>query len=426
MWALCNLIDKKEGHKNYKYIGYIIQTQTSPPKYTFHIDNSMIEWPTIFNGKQPRTYPIITTKISVKSSWLVFTLSILSVILIIASIIFGILLVIWRHKDIIKSASWTLCLLMCIGCILGYITVILFGIDEAHISYDERTWKNICNLRVLFGMSSLIFGFGPLFAKTYRISKICDAVILNSEITPDSHLLKAIITFYMIEITLCVIYIFTGGEYREYIYGEVIETNDVLEQQYMIYGTCAYANDSIGQTIFYIISVLIIAMFIYGLYLASKVLKSRVKLSQFNEALEVSVSILISASLIVITAPFIMVIDINSQIGVNLKYAFQAGCIIISFTISLFTIILTRLIIICRGKENEYVKADLKYLSDATTNLERKIRDDLNKIHQALLNRKLSKRLSGTATNIVPTNILTETDTYDDTTKLITSNNNNG
>ena len=382
-------MDEKEDPKGYKIVGYIIQTETSPPKYKFHIDNSSLTWPAKFGNRRPLTEPEKIREVGVISKGLAYTFSILSVILIVITIVFMLLIYMWRNKNIMKSASWRLCLLMCFGCILGYIAIILFGFDEGYVNDHSITWKFLCNFRGFLGISSLILAFGPLFAKTYRISKIFNNKVLKVQAIPDSHLFGAIFIVYGIEVILYILFVVTGGEYREYKTGEIVQTDDVLTEQFMVWGTCSFDNNSIGAPLFFAMCIIITLMFIYGLYLATTVLHVRKR--KFNEALEIVVSIVISSSLMIIAVPLIIFIDVESQAGTNLRYVAQVVSILISFTVSLFSIILTRLIIICKGKEEDFEKADLKYLTDITNDLQLQLQKDLNKIQKRLLNEKIKK-----------------------------------
>ena len=386
------MVNKDEDERGYKYIGYITQTGTSPPKYTFHVDNSSITWPDKFKGRHPLTNPATLCQIGVISRELFYTIAILSMILIIAAVVCGILIFIWRHKNVIKSASWRLCLLMSFGCILGYITVIMFGLDEAYIAENDLKWKYLCNIKVILPVSAIVLTFGPLFAKTYRISKIFNTV-LQKTVIPDSHLFIAIFTVYGIEILLFILFVIIGGEYREYNYTDPKTTDDILIQEYTAFGACTLHNNSIGRVIFFAMTLIIILSFAYGLYLAITVIN--VRLRKFNEAIEIVISIVISSVLMIVTMPLIVFVDAKSQTSTNLRYAALAGSFIISITVSLFSIIVSRLIIICRGKEEEYEKADLKYLTDIGVDLKEQLQRDLKKIEKKLLKTENDDSVAG-------------------------------
>ena len=307
-------------------------------------------------------------------------------VLIIAAIIFAILLFIWRNKNVIKSASWRLCVLMCFGCVLGYIAVILFSVDEHSVyRYETKKWKTICNLRGFFSLSGLILTFGALFAKTYRVSKIFNMKILTTKVIPDSFLFVGIFVIYGIEAILYGIFIILGGYERKYYAGDETfrkNSNDLLTQHRKEWGSCEFVNSSSGAPIWFVIAVIVVLMFMYGLYLATTVL--HVRLRKFNEALEIVISIVISAGLMTIAAPLIIFIDVESQAANNLRYATQSLTIIISFTVSLFSIILTRLIIIFKGKEKKFEKQDLKNLNDIHSDLKKQLRQDLKKLETKL------------------------------------------
>ena len=92
-------------------------------------------------------------------------ISIISMLFIILS---GIVTFIYRKNKIVKAASWRLNLITCIGCILAYISVIIYGIEPNDF---------LCNARESLVIISFTLVFMPLFAKTYRISAIFNGML---------------------------------------------------------------------------------------------------------------------------------------------------------------------------------------------------------------------------------------------------------
>lgn len=74
----------------------------------------------------------------------------------------------YREKKLIKNTSWKLNLIMCSGCGLMYIAMILFGVDE---QFSNINYPALCNFRIWLIIISFTIIFMPLFFKTYRISK---------------------------------------------------------------------------------------------------------------------------------------------------------------------------------------------------------------------------------------------------------------
>eukprot|EP01084_Bolivina_argentea_P160714 279832_1 len=130
LWSFTNVIDL---NGTIKYIGY--QTAKSGLNSSVYLDIDSIVWPPSFleNGlKMPRSDPLITIKyihINNYVFYIIFTIFLISILI---SFTF-ILITIYYHKNqIIKTATWRLNLLICIGCILMYITAILHGFDEEY------------------------------------------------------------------------------------------------------------------------------------------------------------------------------------------------------------------------------------------------------------------------------------------------------
>jgi hypothetical protein len=72
------------------------------------------------------------------------------------------------YRELIKNTSWKLNLIMCSGCGLMYIAMILFGVDE---QFSNINYPALCNFRIWLIIISFTIIFMPLFFKTYRISK---------------------------------------------------------------------------------------------------------------------------------------------------------------------------------------------------------------------------------------------------------------
>ena len=90
-------------------------------------------------------------------------LSILSFLSIIIVLLTGFTTFKYRRNSIIKAASWKLNLITCIGCVIAYITLFLYGIPVNDI---------LCNIKEWLIIISFTLVFMPLFSKTYRISYI--------------------------------------------------------------------------------------------------------------------------------------------------------------------------------------------------------------------------------------------------------------
>eukprot|EP01084_Bolivina_argentea_P236868 398227_1 len=61
---------------------------------------------------------------------------------------------------------------MCCGMIIGCVSIMVFGIDEAF--YSDFNWDLYCNYRLLLFNTAFGLSFGPLFFKMYSIRSMTD------------------------------------------------------------------------------------------------------------------------------------------------------------------------------------------------------------------------------------------------------------
>ena len=369
---------------NLKTVGYVIQTEEQPPKYVFHIDDTALTFPSWFDGRQPRTFPQTIFEVGEISESIIYASIALCCLLSTIAFVFAILLYVWRDRSIIKAASWKLMMLMCIGCIIGYITAVIYGIDERFIpEMSKKQWRTLCNVRPAVMQLALILGFGPLFAKTYRISKIFNMTKLQEQVIPDSYLFIAIFALLGLDTILYIFYLGFSGQKRDYTVGDLLEeTEDPLEIEKYKWGTCVYVNPKTGEPLFFSLGVLVVGMFAYGLYLATTVVS--VRLRKFNEALEIVVSVILSSCLMAIVAPLVVFVNVRSQSAANLRFGCMAAMCFIAFSAPLFLIVVPKFYVILSGKEKEFEKKDVKNLQDMRSELQKSLKAELKKFEQKL------------------------------------------
>lgn len=315
-------------------------------------------------------------------------------------IIYIILLFYWNNKPIIRAMSWRLTILMCIGCLIAYITAFIYGIDEYYVDKNQsKTWEFLCNFRLCLFQISITLGFTPLFAKTYRISRIFNLRSLSAYVIKDKQLFLVIFLLLIIDIVLLSILIAVGRLHREY----KISTMDIeVNNQYMIsqnidnyndplyigqlqFGSCEHINNN-GLHFLIIISIIKCLMFIYGLYLAITII--RVPGKKFNDSFEIIISVIFSASLMLICAPLQIFVPFTTLFGINFRYGTMAGSIIIATSLGIAALVLPRFIAICRKKEKQYTKSDV----EKERQLKDKFRKELTK--QLLQAQNSRQRLS--------------------------------
>ena len=126
-------------------------------------------------------------------------------------------------------------LLMLFGCIMCYLAVIIYGIDESFPNDDtEWNWSIICNVRIILLNISFSLIFGPLLCKVYRIKKLFNFKLKIVTITAEQMILYNII-YVVIDLIMLIIIIYIIPNNRMYI--RSIHDNDTHYIQYV--GSCS-------------------------------------------------------------------------------------------------------------------------------------------------------------------------------------------
>ena len=174
-------------------------------------DFSKITWPNAFNqyGIQPQSNKLVRYEpvhIDVIVQFIIIALSYCSMIIVMVTLIATFK---WRKNPIIKAASWKLNMITCIGCLLTYTTIILYGLHPNALLCNLREW--------LFSISFTLI-FMPLFMKSYRVALIFTSGLngLNVTVIQDGKLVLYILFCLLLDILI--LGTFTGIEYKQVKY----------------------------------------------------------------------------------------------------------------------------------------------------------------------------------------------------------------
>eukprot|EP01084_Bolivina_argentea_P130095 229686_1 len=208
-----------------KVIGFMID-DISQHDIIMNIDD--INWPLPFiqHDTIPKTeYTEIRGIASLNNSFPVF-IWILTFLSIFIMFIYMFLLYFYRQRKIIMASQWRLNLVMLCGCIIGYVAIIMYGIDESFPDNNNQSninWLYLCNMRIIILNISFSFIFGPMLAKMYRMKKIfnfkCKEVSLSA---PKMILFNSIYVIFELIIVIILIIILPNN--RVYTQS-IIDTN---------------------------------------------------------------------------------------------------------------------------------------------------------------------------------------------------------
>eukprot|EP01084_Bolivina_argentea_P064457 117556_1 len=299
------------------YFGYFYKNVNGSTSYK--LNASKIEWPQTFVAKGiiPRTDTIIYKEMVTLAP----STSICTCVVSLVSIVFATcciaLSIRFRRNTIIKAASWRLNIMMCIGAILGYTRAIISSIDEVLlVDYDTQSQQYIldiaCNVRIWVTTIAFTLLFMPLFAKTYRLIKICDALVIMRENTvTDAKLFRLIGISVLIDIILLTILTLLSPLQRIYLSGDIVDIDPLRQTQYM-YGTCAFDEVYFSTRFWYFygfITVWKICQALWGIHVALNVARAPLKaqslnvLTRFDETARQLFSIMFTVVVIAIALP---------------------------------------------------------------------------------------------------------------------------
>ena len=147
------------------FFGYFYMNLEGEVKHQFNI--SKIIWPDDFEEKgiKPQSGTLIIEEITTIDKAVSITMVSLLFLSIFVTLAFMIFILCFRGNIVIKAASYRLNSIMCIGAIMGYSAMILYGIDESIVS-DIHTLDVLCNIRFWILIISYTVLFIPLFLKT--------------------------------------------------------------------------------------------------------------------------------------------------------------------------------------------------------------------------------------------------------------------
>eukprot|EP01084_Bolivina_argentea_P318399 552153_1 len=344
------------------YCGYFYQDIDGNIK--LEMDVNKIKWPTSWNGVIPRLDVVLLDQIITicnQVSYIIFGCLCISFFI---AFTFMILLYIYHTNMIIKHASWKLNVIMCIGAMIIYFAIALYGIDESYIFDEENIGKMnqltiLCNLRLWMITISSTLLMMPLFLKTYRLSHIFKQV-LHKKVFDDNKLFIYTGICVIIDIILLILYTSLAGLQRDYI----------VSDAWKWIGSCSFVTHSNLNWLFYgIIVFWKLCELTFGIYVGldvSRIQDGTNMLRRYDETGMQLLSILCIFFIICISIA-IFVFGAN-DIKPSNKPDFN--CLVISITvllignIVLFFNLFPRIFAVITKNDNNFTKSPEKRMED--------------------------------------------------------------
>eukprot|EP01084_Bolivina_argentea_P062281 113878_1 len=315
LYGYGNLLQNGSVH----YVGIFSMNENN----TVHsiINDYDIVWPSEFIQKgviPPRSSILIVYKlITINQILFYFICSLVSISTLF--VIFCICSTYYFHKEpIILAISWKLNMFVCIGCLLCYCGIILYGIDEYYtfLAENETKFHVICNVRMWLLCTGFTLIFMPLFVKTFRLAKIFQS--FDIENISDFKLVCMLIVCLLIDIILLTFYTLLEGLQRKTKYGSV-QIIDQLQQIQSNYGVCT--SSDIHKTAFYItLGCWKLLQLIFGGYVAivvSRIGLKKLYLTKYDETGQQVFAITITVLILIILILYLLLSSNNEYINVT-------------------------------------------------------------------------------------------------------------
>eukprot|EP01083_Nonionella_stella_P001232 3601_1 len=349
------------------YFGYFYENN-GDLKLSVAFDN--IIWPKDFveRGMTPQSDVVTHTQIVAIEQGVLIPIYVLTIISMIVVIVYAFLTVKYHSHSVLRAASWKINLVMCVGCLCGYTSTMVYGVDENNGVEAGPMFSFLCNFRIWLWVMSYTLLFMPLFVKTYRLSQIFSE-ILEKRVLEDKHLLYMVLGCVAVDIVLLVIYTSIEALQRMYVSGSY-EQIDQLQRVHYQYGSCESEN-GIHYIFYGLIALWKTIESLFGIYCALSVSRvGRQELSQFDETTQqlLAIGFLVGALCIAIPVGALGPTD-------NPSYFF---CVVGLLTISVGNVtaslnMLPRLLAVIQGKTAAYTQSPEK-------KMEMLIRKQLKKI----------------------------------------------
>ena len=365
IYSFGNLLD----NGTMQYFGYFRHNES-------YIDFDLITWPNDFveRGTIPRSDILIIDQIITINHSAFVTIFVFVGLSILFLLTVSILICMHRSNPILISASWRLTLLISPGCLLAFIGILLYGVDEATTTYNLDF---LCNVRVLIMTISYSVMFMPLFFKTYRLVMVFNQFNLDYKVSlKDNKLMLVVLLCVFIDVILLTAFTSIEPLQRVYINGD-IETVDAIQRIQYFYGSCTYSSEnnesliSVTWILYTVIAIWKGIETLFGVYCALLISRIGMKeIAQFDETKYQLLSILVVVIILSICIPmnvfgprddptyFFVLISIVMLLIANVTFALN---------------LLPRLISIMLGNED-------KFLQDAETKLQNMLKEKLKKL----------------------------------------------
>lgn len=272
--------------------------------------------------------------------------------------------------------------------------MIISGLDERVLgrsNHDEKTWDHsldfMCNLSVWWLVLSFTLIFIPLFAKTYKLSRIFTELLITAKLDEmEIHNQRTVAAAVAVDILLLIIFTSLSPFERVYRNGDLVELDELRVQKF-VYGTCSITDSAVSYAFYVCIGVWKLVEMVFGIYVSIVVSRMTFK-SQIWMLIMVLVVFCIDA----------LLLTFGPKDDPNFQYSVYCVTTLLVVNMVMFRKTVTKWWIRRDLKSNDNSKYDL---SDLQLNDEERMKKMLiARLQEIAKNENWVREISGTASGV--------------------------
>lgn len=246
-----------------------------------------------------------------------------------------------RNKRVIKMTSPNLNNVIILGCILSYVSVIIFAFDGDHLTAD------LCKARTTLLCVGFTFAFGSLFSKTWRVHKITRIMSAKKLIIKDRHLLGILGFLLVIDliILLCWNFVDPFHTKAKYLTAYSNQEDDNIVYVPYVY-TCEVDNIIIWLGLLYSYKGILL---LFGLFLAWET--RNVKIPALNDSHHIGMAVYNVVIVCIVGTPIVSFVQAKQF---DVSFVITAACILFSTTSTLCIVFVPKFSALRKSKEDDY------------------------------------------------------------------------
>ncbi|PFX31206.1 Gamma-aminobutyric acid type B receptor subunit 2 [Stylophora pistillata] len=259
-----------------------------------------------------------------------------------------------RNKRLIKMSSPNLNNVIILGCILSYISVILFAFDGDHLKAE------LCTTRTATLCVGFTFVFGSLFSKTWRVHKVTRIISAKKLIIKDLHLFGVIGVLILIDAVILLHWNFLDPYQRQIKYLSALnnhEDDNILHLPYTY--TCEVNHIEIWLGLLYSYKGILL---LFGLFLAWET--RNVKIPALNDSHHIGMAVYNVVIVCIVGTP---VVTFVHEKQFEASFIVTGICILFSTTSTLCIVFVPKIAALRKYGINEEYRARTRTFSSLDT-----------------------------------------------------------